>query len=166
VSEDFVVRPARVGDALAIAEIYNEGIEDGTATFETRLRSRGETAARIADREPILVADRSSQIVGWAGITPYSERAAYATIGVYAVYVARSARGGGVGTVLLRELVAHARDQGMHKLLANIFVGNAASLAIARACGFREVGMQERHGQLDGCWIDVWLVELLLDGGA
>ena len=161
-----LVRAARVGDSLAIAEIYNEGIEDKSATFETRLRSRGETAARIADRELIVVAERGGEIIGWAGVTPYSERAVYASIGVYAVYVARSARGAGVGRVLLAELVAEARRRGLHKLLAKIFVTNGPSLAIARACGFREVGVHYRHGQLDDQWIDVILVELLLDEGA
>ena len=161
---ELVVRAARVGDSLAIAEIYNEGIEDGTATFETRLRSRGETAARIADRELIVIAERGGEVLGWAGVTPYSERAVYASIGVYAVYVARSARGAGVGRTLLAELIEEARRRGLHKLLAKIFVTNGASLAIARSCGFREVGVHYRHGRLNGDWIDVILVELLLDG--
>lgn len=157
------IRPARVGDALAIAEIYNEGIEDGTATFETRLRSRAETAARIADRELIVVAADDGNVVGWAGVTPYSERAVYASIGDYAVYVARAARGRGIGAMLLDGLVAAARENGLHKLLAKIFVTNQASLALARRCGFREVGVHERHGHLGDRWIDVVLVELLLD---
>lgn len=159
------IRPARVGDSLAIAEIYNEGIEELNATFETRLRSRGETAARIADKDLILVAVRDGVVIGWAGVTPYSERAAYASIGIYAVYVARDARGGGVGVQLLDALVREARDRGLHKLLAMIFVSNQSSLAIARKAGFREVGLHERHGQLEGKWIDVILVEQLLDGG-
>jgi phosphinothricin acetyltransferase len=165
-SDGYVVRPARVGDSLAIAEIYNEGIEDGTATFETRLRSRGETAARIADREAIVVADRGGEVIGWAGITPYSERACYASIGVYAVYVARDARGNGVGRALLRGIIEAGRERGLHKLMAKIFVSNGPSLAIARSCGFREVGVHEHHGQLEGQWIDVVLVELLLDGSS
>jgi len=160
------VRPARVGDALAIAEIYNEGIESGAATFETRLRTRAETAARIADRELIVVAAENGEVVGWAGVTPYSDRPVYASIGDYAVYVARAARGRGVGATLLAALVEESRARGLHKLLAKIFVTNVASLAVAKRCGFREVGVHERHGKVNGEWIDVVLVELLLDGDA
>ena len=160
------IRPAAPVDAEAVTRIYNEGIEDRVATFETRLREPAEVAGWFDDDRPLLVAERHGRIVGFARVAPYSSRPAYATVGEHAVYVAREARGSGLGQRLLDELIRAAESAGIHKLTSRVFVENAASRAIHRTAGFEEVGIQRRHARLDGQWRDVVLVERLLGDAA
>lgn len=156
------IRPAAPRDAAAVTRIYNDGIEDRIATFETRLRTPAELEERIAGGEPMIVAERGGAVVGFASWTPYSDREAYAGVGTYTVYVARGARGARIGSSLLRQLVANAQAAGLWKLLSLILTSNDASIALAHRCGFRDVGVQLRHSRLDGEWRDVLLVELLI----
>lgn len=159
------IRTARPEDAAAIAEIYNHGILGRLATFETRLRTPGELAERIATAAgwPLLVAeDDEGQVLGWAGLSAYRPRECYAGIGDFSIYLAPAARGQGLGTVLLQALVDAARERGFWKLVSRIFPENAASRALCRRCGFREVGTYEKHGRLDGRWRDVVIVERLV----
>jgi L-amino acid N-acyltransferase YncA len=158
-----LVRPATPADAPAVAAIYNEGIADRVATFETRERGAGDVRAWLADeRRPFLVATRDGAVVGFARVGPYSERDAYAGVGEHAVYVARAERGRGVGRRLLEDLCAAAEAAGLHKLTSRIFADNATSIAAHEAAGFRVVGVQRRHARLDGAWKDCVLVERLL----
>jgi L-amino acid N-acyltransferase YncA len=157
------VRAAQASDAGVIAAVYNEGIAEREATFETEPRHARDFLARVAsERFPLLVAELDGQLVGWAGLAPYSERAAYAGIGEASVYVARSARGRGVGTELCRRLAEEATATGFHKLLGKVFPENVACVRMVGRCGFREVGLHRCHGRLDGRWRDVLLVERLL----
>jgi L-amino acid N-acyltransferase YncA len=87
-------------------------------------------------------------------------------VGEYTLYVARAARGRGVGSRLLDALLEHATELGRHKLIGRIFTTNAASVALAHRAGFRDVGVQLAHGRLDGEWKDVLLVERLLGDAA
>jgi L-amino acid N-acyltransferase YncA len=107
----------------------------------------------------VLVAEHQDSVVGWARVIAYSEREVYAGVGEVSVYVSRAARGQGIGTALLRVLQDTARTQGYWKLLGKLFTENVASAAMIRRAGWREVGMHERHAQLDGRWRDVLLVE-------
>jgi L-amino acid N-acyltransferase YncA len=157
------VRAAQASDAAVVAAVYNQGIAEREATFETEPRRAGDFLARVASgRCPLLVAELDGQVVGWAGLAPYSERATYAGIGEASVYVARSARGRGVGTELCRRLAEEAQRRGFWKLLGKVFPENTASVRMVRRCGFREVGLHRCHGRLDGRWRDVLLVERLL----
>jgi L-amino acid N-acyltransferase YncA len=157
------IRPAAVADAAAICAIYNHGIAGRQATFETAPRSPDEILAWYDARLPFLVADdRERGVVGFARVSAYSPRPAYAGVGEHAVYVDPGARGRGIGRLLLDELAAAAERQGLYKLTSRIFTTNAASLAAHRAAGFYEVGVQPRHGRLDGEWKDCVLVERLL----
>jgi L-amino acid N-acyltransferase YncA len=157
------VRPARVGDAGAIARIFEQGIADRVATFETRAPAPAEIAELIAGGAPILVASPGGQVIGFAKIGPYADPADYyAGVGEATVYVARAARRGGVGRELLEELAEEARSRGYWKLVGKIFDLNRPSLAMVRSCGWREVGVHLRHGRLDGAWKDVVVVELPL----
>ena len=160
------IRPAAPSDVEALTRIYNEGIEDRVATFETRLRERAEVAAWLEDARPLLVAERDGRVVGFARVAPYSARPVYVSVGEHAVYVARAARGGGLGTRLLDEVVRAAERAGLHKLSSRVFTDNAASRAIHRAAGFEEVGVQRRHARRDGGWRAVVLVERLLGDAA
>ena len=160
------IRPASAGDAAAVAAIYNEGIEDRLATFETRRRSADEIGAWLAEGLPFLVATAAGQVVGFARVSPYSDRCVYEGVGEHAVYVARRARGGGVGRRLLAAVCEEAERAGLYKLTSRVFTDNAASRAAHLAAGFDEVGVQRRHGRLDGRWKDCVLVERLLGEAA
>jgi L-amino acid N-acyltransferase YncA len=157
-------RSADRDDAAAIAAIYNQGIEDRGATFETTPRTPAEMASKIelADRFPLLVAEDAGVVIGWAGLSEYRPRACYDGIAEFSIYLDRAARGHGIGRVLLEALVEAARQRGFWKLVSRVFPFNRASLALCRSCGFREVGTYEKHGRLDGRWLDVVIVERLI----
>ena len=156
------IRPATADDATAITEIYNQGIAERGATFESAPRRVAELLVRIEDqaRYPLLVATGDDgRVLGWAGLSSYRPRDCYAGIAEFSIYLDRAARGQGVGRELLNALIALAAARGFHKLVSRIFPFNAASRALTRACGFREVGVYEKHAQLDGRWLDVVIVE-------
>ena len=159
------IRTASVDDAPAIAEIYNQGIEDRVATFETERRSADDQRAwvkAIAGRYPGVVAQIDGEIIGWAGAGPYRERECYGGIGEFSMYVRRDWRGRGVGDLLVAALISEAERLGLWKLLSRIFTFNEASRALCRKHGFREVGVYEKHARLDGRWLDVVIVERLI----
>lgn len=158
------IRPAAAEHAQAIAEIYNQGIADRGATFETDLRSAGDILTRLqtGERFPLLVATEDGRVLGWAGLSSYRARACYAGIGEFSIYLERGARGRGIGRPLLNALIAAARERGFWKLVSRVFPFNQASRALCRRCGFREVGVYEKHGRLDGRWLDVVIVERLI----
>lgn len=156
-------RAATSDDADAIARIYNEGIEDRLATFETRLRSTDEIAERIRSTDhPLVVAVDDGRVLAWAGTGMYRDRQCYAGVAEFSFYVAREARRRGIGTAILRELVRVAEERGFWKLVSRIFPENAASLRACAAAGFRVVGTYRSHAQLDGEWRDVVIVERLM----
>jgi phosphinothricin acetyltransferase len=155
-------RAARPDDAGAIARIYNQGIDDRLATFETEHRSAADVLAWLTARVPLVVADEHGEVAAWAAAHRYRDRDAYSGVGDFSVYVARERRGRGLGRVALQELADQCEARGYWKLVGRIFPENAASLALCRSLGFREVGVYRRHGKLDGDWRDTVVVELLL----
>ena len=159
-------RVATASDAAAIAAIYNEGIADRIATFETEPRSVDQIKTQLADkgdRFPTIVAEQNGQIVAWASAGAYRSRPAYAGVAEHSVYVARSARGKGAGRVVLEAFCRVYAERGFWKIVSRIFPENAASLALHERCGFRVVGVYERHGKLEGAWRDCVIVERVLD---
>lgn len=157
-------RAATPEDARAITRIYNQGIVDRVATFETRERQEEEVRARLAGPHPAVVAlNDAGEVVAFAWSSPHSARPVYATIGDHSVYTAREARGQGHGEAALRALLDAARKAGLHKLTSRIFTDNVASRRLHARCGFREVGIHLRHARLDGEWRDVVTVEVLLE---
>jgi L-amino acid N-acyltransferase YncA len=162
-TDQFQIRPAGEADAERLAEILNQGIADRVATFETQEQRPEALAAVIAEPRPLLVAEQAGQVVAWAKVAPYSDpHDYYAGIGEATLYVAREARRHGIGTALLKALATEAARAGYHKLTGKIFTSNEPSIAMVRECGWREVGVHQRHGQLDGEWKDVLVVERLL----
>jgi L-amino acid N-acyltransferase YncA len=161
---EFSARTAGFGDASAIARIYNEGIEDGLATFETDSRSAADIESWIQTGFPLVVVENGDgSAVAWASAPPYRpRRPAYAGVADFSVYVAREARGRGAGRAAVQALVAACEGRGYWKLLSRIFPENEASLALCRAVGFREVGVYRRHAKLRGEWRDTVIVELLI----
>ena len=155
------VRPLVPSDWPAAAAIFAEGIATGHATFETTVPAWEDWDARHLP-EHRLVAELDGEVAGWVAVVPYSSRAAYRGVGEESVYVSQRARGRGVGRALLTALIESARAGGLWTLQAGVFPENEASLRLHRSLGFREVGVRERIGQLEGAWRDVVLLELRL----
>jgi L-amino acid N-acyltransferase YncA len=156
-------RPASPDDAPILAQIYNEGIEDRVGTFETRPRTVDDVAAWFDGIHPIVVVEAEGQgVIAFASTSSYRSRDCYAGIAEFSVYVARSARGQGAGTVAMRALLEAVKPAGIWKLVSRIFVENAASRRLMASMGFREVGIYEKHARLDGQWRDVVIVERLI----
>jgi L-amino acid N-acyltransferase YncA len=160
------VRLATASDAEAIARIYNQGIEDRIATFETEPRTAQQIEAQLGDKGdtyPTVVVERDGQVVAWATVGPYRSRSCYAGTGEHSVYVERGTRGTGAGRAALEGLFHACRARGFWKLVSRIFPENTPSLALHERTGFRVVGVYRRHGKLDGVWRDCVIVEKLLE---
>lgn len=162
IAGDTRARPASMADVPRITEVYNQGIIDRVATFETQPRSEETVRGWIDSHYPIVVVEHGDEVIAWAGTSSYRPRDCYAGIAEFSVYVHRAARGKGVGHVAMQALVSAARHAGFEKLVSRVFVENISSRRLLRSVGFREVGVYERHAQLDDVWRDVVIVELLL----
>ena len=156
------VRAAGQADAEAIARIYNQGIEDRVATFETRPRTAADIRGWFDGRHPVVVVEDAGQVLAFAATSAYRARECYEGIAEFSVYVAREARGRGAGRLAMQALLEAARQAGFWKVLSRVFPENTASRELCRSVGFREVGVYEKHAQLDGEWRDVVIVERLL----
>lgn len=162
---EIVIRQARSADATAIARIYSQGIEERVATFETEPRDAAQILAALSERGetyPTLVAERDGAVLACAWAGPYRPRACYAGIAEFSVYTERAARGSGAGRAVLMALIEECERRGFWKLVSRIFPENVASRALCRSVGFREVGIYQRHGRLEGHWRDCVVVERLL----
>ena len=161
---ELMTRAATLADAATIAAIYNEGIADRIATFETEPHSAAQIAEWFTGRQLVIVAEtEETGPVAFAASFPYSARPCYAGIGEFSVYVRRDHRGGGTGRAVLTALIEAANAAGMHKLTSRVFRENIASRALLKRLGFAEIGIHRRHGKLDGLWRDCVIVERLLD---
>lgn len=161
-----VSRPAVPADAMTIAEIYNQGIADRTATFETRPRTPSDIDSWFDGFHPVIIVEQGGRVVAFAATSTYRPRECYRGVAEVSVYVARSVRGQGVGEAALRALINACPGAGIWKLVSRIFVENSASRRLVQKHGFREVGIYEKHAQLDGVWRDVVIVERLIEGVA
>jgi phosphinothricin acetyltransferase len=139
-----------------VARIYEEGLDLGT--FEENVPTFAEWDATHLEA-PRLVSLVGSEVTGWAALTPVSRRECYRGVAEVSVYVARAARGRGIGKALLAELVRQADEAGIWTIQAGILSGNDASVALHAACGFRVVGTRERIARKRGEWRDVVLME-------
>jgi L-amino acid N-acyltransferase YncA len=152
------LRPLEPDDWDAVAEIYWDGMRDGLATFQTEVPSWAEwDAAHLPGHR--LVADLLGEVVGWAALSPASRRRCYAGVVEDSIYVARGARGLGIGRTLLDALVAGSEAAGIWTIQTSIFPENRASLALHERCGFRVVGIRERIAKRDGIWRDTVFLE-------
>ena len=155
-------RPATPEDASRIACIYNQGIEDRTATFETSPRNESDIKGWFDGRHPIVVVEDQARVAAFAATFAYRPRACYDGIAEVSVSVDRDLRKHGAGRLALEALIDAAGPAGLWKLLSRIFPENIASRRLVASLGFREVGVYEKHGRLDGVWRDVIIVERLI----
>ena len=153
-----VVRPMKPDDWEAVRAIYAAGISTGNATFEQEPPDWQSWDASHM-HECRLVARSGSDILGWVALSRVSERCVYAGVAEISLYVRPSARRQRVGKALLQALVAESESAGIWTLQGGVFPENAASIALLKSCGFREVGRRERLGQMAGVWRDVLLFE-------
>ena len=165
-TDQLTIRPAEAGDLARVVEIYNAGIAERVATFETAPRTVEDISSWLEDGQPFIVAIDNDEVIGWARAGAYSDRCVYQGVGEHAVYVHPNARGHGLGRTLLTELCAEAERHGLYKLTSRVFTDNEPSRAAHRAAGFEEVGIQRRHGKIDDQWKDCVIVERLLGAAA
>jgi phosphinothricin acetyltransferase len=160
------VRAAGSDDLGAILRIRNEGIEDRVATLDEEPMTSDESAAwwdAHDERYAVLVAEApGAGVVGWASLNPYSHRCAYRGVADLSVYVARDARGTGVGSALLAALEPIAHANGFHKIVLFTLPFNGAGQRLYRKLGYREVGVFREQGHVDGHFVDVMAMEKIL----
>jgi L-amino acid N-acyltransferase len=156
------LRPATSGDAEAIRRIYNDAVATTTATFDTEPRTPAAQRSWMAAHAPpysVLVAELEGEVVGWASLSAWSERRAYAGTAEVSEYVAAPHRGCGVGRALLAQLLSGADQEGFHTAIARVADGNRASLRLHRAFGFQRIGVMREVGLKFGRRIDVHLLQ-------
>ena len=153
------IEPMTFAHADAVLAIYQAGIDDGDATFETTAPDwDGFDATRLVEHRFVAL-DDTGTVLGWTAVVPVSDRCVYSGVVEHSVYVSPAARSRGVGRALLNALAASTDAAGIWTIQSGIFPENAASVALHRAAGFREVGRRERIGRQHGVWRDVILIE-------
>ncbi len=164
------IRPAGPGDVAAITRIYGEAVANGTASFEIDPPPEAEMARRLeallAKNFPYLVAERAGVVAGYAYAGPYHSRPAYRWSVEDSIYVAPEFQRQGLGGLLLAGLVADAEALGFRQMIAVIGgSGNAGSIALHAATGFRHIGVVQSVGFKHGRWLDSVLMQRPLGHG-
>lgn len=158
------IRPARESDLPRITEIYNEAVLNGVATFDTEpktLEDRKRWFQQFKGKYGLFVAESDGNIAGYAGLFPFSERAAYDATVENSVYIWPEHQGRGVGRALMQKLVDHANANGVHTILAKISDGNEASIKLHQKFGFVPVGVLKEVGRKFGRVLDVHIMQLI-----
>jgi L-amino acid N-acyltransferase YncA len=159
------IRLATLGDAESIRQIYNLEVTTSTVTFDLvprTLEQQEEWLAKRSGAHAVLVAEDHGEILGFASLSPYRDRAAYSTTVEDSIYIARPHQGRGVGKQLLAALVDVARQHGFHAMMARIVGGHEASIALHTAVGFTVLGVEREVGRKFNRWLDVVLMQRLL----
>jgi L-amino acid N-acyltransferase YncA len=153
------IRDATRDDATAIAVIYNQGIEDRVATFETHMRTAEDIQSWFDTPFPIVVVEDEDCVIAFGSASAYSSRECYAGIAECSVYVKRDRRSCGAGRMALEGLIRAAESAGFWKLTSRVFLENMPRRKLIGSLDFREIGVHEKHARLDGVWRDVIVVE-------
>jgi L-amino acid N-acyltransferase YncA len=165
--EQLVIRQALATDLKAITDIYNEAILKTVATFDTEPKNLTEQEAWFRDHgatNPILVAELSGHVVGWAALSKWSDRCAYSDTAEISLYVRESHQGKGIGRGLLQSILDKGRQAGLHTVIARIAEGNEVSVHLHESLGFRQVGIMKEVGKKFGRLLDVYLMQLIYMG--
>ncbi|MCX8130937.1 MAG: arsinothricin resistance N-acetyltransferase ArsN1 [Clostridia bacterium] len=162
----YLARTAEKTDIPAITDIYNQGIQDRVATFETALSTVEERVHWLLERSEkhkvLVIGNGSGEVYGWASLNVYNSKCCYSGTADVSIYIRRDMRGKGLGKLLMNSLIKEAVKQGFHKLILMALASNEMGKRLYVKSGFREVGVFEKHGQLDGMWLDVVIMEKLL----
>lgn len=156
------IRPATEKDVPVITAIYNEAIINTTATFDTEIKSDEQMMQWFRNHDakhPVLVAEWSGNVIGWASLTKWSDRCAYEGTAEVSVYIEKNNRGKGVGKKLLEVLVLEGQKAGLHYLLARISEGNESSIHIHELFGFKMIGVMHEVGFKFGKFLNVHMME-------
>ncbi|MBN2239052.1 MAG: N-acetyltransferase [Dehalococcoidales bacterium] len=162
-----LIRPATIEDIAAITDIYNEAILTTDATFDIEPKTIEQQTTWFyhhGSRNPVLVAEKGSMIIGWASLSKWSDRAAYDDTVELSVYVGSAFRGQGIGRRLMEEILEKCRDIGLHTVLSRIVAGNKESLHLHAALGFETVGIMREVGKKNGRLLDVHILQKLYPG--
>jgi L-amino acid N-acyltransferase YncA len=153
------VRAMHAADAGPVLAIYQAGLDDGDASFETVAPDWAAFDAARLPAHRLVAVDQAGAVLGWVAVTPVSSRAVYAGVVEHSVYVDPAARGRGAGRLLLDALIASTEEAGIWTIQSGVFPENTASLRLHQRAGFRTVGVRERVGRHHGRWRDVVLLE-------
>lgn len=157
-----VIRQAVLADLKAITGIYNEAVLTTVATFDTEPKSEAERRAWFEahdSRHPILVAELDKLIVGWASLSQWSDRLAYADTAEISLYVQEACRGQGIGKQLIEAITSEGEKAGLHTVIARIVAGNQVSIRLHEAAGFEHIGIMREVGRKFGRRLDVYLMQ-------
>lgn len=160
-----LLRLGDANDSEALRAIYNREVTGSLVTFDLVPRTPAEQESWMRAHRgayPVVVAEEDGVVLGFASLSPYRPRPAYATTVEDSVYVAADHRGSGVGRALLEEVCRLAAAHGFHAVIARIVGDHEASIGLHRACGFRLVGVEKEVGRKFGRWLDVAVMQLLL----
>ena len=158
------IREAGQSDQQAILEIYNEAVQNTTATFDTEPRSYEKQLAWFASHKknhPVVVAEKENKIAGWASLSPWSDRCAYETTVEVSVYVHPDFRSQGIGSKLLEWVTLEGKKAGNHTVISRITQGNESSIHIHEKFGYRHVGVMKEVGFKFGKFLDVHMMQLV-----
>jgi L-amino acid N-acyltransferase YncA len=157
-----VIRRASTKDLKAITEIYNEAILTTDATFDTETKSIAEQRdwfEEHGERNPILVALTDGTVCGWASLSKWSTRSAYANTAEISVYVKHEHHGHGIGQRLMKELLNEGEKAGLHTVISRITTGNAASIHLHEKLGFAHIGVMKEVGKKFNRMLDVCVMQ-------
>jgi len=158
------IRPATASDQPAIMEIYNDAVLHTTATFDTEPRTvekQAEWFAKHKKNHPVMVAEQEGRVIGWASLSPWSDRCAYDTTVEVSVYVQADSRGKGIGKRLLEMITLEGRKVNNHTVLSRITQGNEVSIHLHELLGYQHVGVMKEVGFKFGRFLDVHVMQYI-----
>lgn len=161
-----LIRAAKTGDVERILHIYNQGIEDRIATLEVDQKDiayMNSWFQQHQDRYAVIVAEYDNEVIGWASLNPYSQRCAYNGVADLSIYIDRTFRGKGVGSMLLQRLEEIAKEKDFYKIVLFTFPFNQNGQGLYHKLGYRDVGVFEKQGILDDKYVDVKIMEKLIN---
>jgi L-amino acid N-acyltransferase YncA len=156
------IRRASIDDLTAITEIYNEAIHKTIATFDTTPKTIEEQKTWFNNhgpKNPIMVAEHDSRVVGWAALSTWSDRRAYSDTAEISLYIREEHRGRGIGKKLLAAIIQEGEKTGLHTVIARITEGNKASVYLHESVGFEKIGVMKEVGRKFGKLLNVYLMQ-------
>jgi phosphinothricin acetyltransferase len=163
--EEITCRRSNCRDAFFIANIWNQGIDDGNATFETEYRDEEYVRNWLTNRDArysVIVAQSGTEIAGWLSLNPFGQRKAYRFVADISIYIDKNHRGKGIGSMILDYGIAEAINSGFHKIVLTMIYGNEKARKLYINHGFSTVGIMHEQGTLNNRWIDTEIMEKIL----